>query len=137
MPKEIENPLAKVAEAPSDVIQEQENRNGGEATTTIQDYKYSDVDFRVTGYPFEPSYSLAVFQDGKKVFTGGNANEISNCPTIWVEETKKCQDVVTFGIDMTGNGNKDFVFEYDYFGSYDPVNYSIFELTRQGNIKEI
>ncbi len=122
----------------ADTPQVQENQNNNEATTTVEDYKYGNVDFRVVGYPLEPEYFLEVFQNGSKVITGGTADgSINPCPTVWVGYTQKCQSTPAFGVDITGNGNKDFVFEYTHSGSYEQVNYSIFGLSKNGTIKEI
>ena len=37
----------------SNAPQKQGSQNSNEATTTVQDYKYGNVDFRVTGHPLE------------------------------------------------------------------------------------
>lgn len=116
--------------------QEASQNNDSVSTTT---YKYGNIVFQVIGDSFSLSV-LKIFQDGKPVFSkddGGFYALGSPCP--WDASTTKCSpnSASTFGVDINGNGNKDFVFGDNGGGSGDFQSYYVFELSPSGTVKKI
>lgn len=96
-------------------------------STTTGQYFYNDVTFDVvTTYEDSSLYDteLDVYQNNKPILKQDGYSAISPADQ-------------AFGVDITGNGGKDFVFEGDSDGSANFVDYYIFELPKNGTIKKI
>ena len=102
-----------------------ENRLSDYSTTT---YKYENIVFQVVGNGFDNSI-LKIFQDEELVFSkedGGFSAVDSHCPT--EVSTIECDtsSSTTFGVDINGDGSKDFVFANVQGGNAGYVSYEIF-----------
>ncbi|MEK7075990.1 MAG: hypothetical protein AAB948_04330, partial [Patescibacteria group bacterium] len=83
------------------------------STTT---YRYQNVVFQVVGH-FDAS-TMQIFQDDKLVFSengGGFFNPGSHCLDDATTTECDTSSSITFGVDINGDGDKDFVFE-EMFG---------------------
>lgn len=110
--------------------------NNDISTTT---YKYGDVVFQVVGNMYDQT-TLEIFQGEKLVFskTDGGFQPVSYpCSSDQGPTDCNSDSSPTFGVDINGNGNKDFVFGDVFGGSSNSVGYVIFELPRGGTIKEL
>lgn len=104
------------------------------STTT---YKYQNIVFQVVGH-FDAS-TMRIFQDNNLVFSesdGGFYALGSNCPNDASTTNCDVSSSPTFGVDINGDGDKDFVFADVYGGSGAYADYRIFELSKDGLIKE-
>jgi hypothetical protein len=115
------------------------------ATTTAIEYRNGSIVFRVTSKinkngDFLGTF-LEAFQNGKKVFTIHDADDYYAlgfpCPQ---SDTKKICDPnssPTFGVDINGDGNKDFIIDYVSMGSDAENDYHIFELPAGGTLRAL
>lgn len=116
-------------------VDSQLDERAADVSTTT--YKYQNIVFQVVGH-FDAS-TMKIFQDDKLVFSedgGGFSNPGSHCPDD--ATTTKCDtsSSTTFGVDINGDGSRDFVFEEMSGGSGAYVGSRIFELSKEGVIKE-
>lgn len=128
--------VSKFPVAVATSTQEAFQNNNSVSTTT---YKYGNIAFQVVGDSLMMS-TLEISQNGKLVFSkddGGFYALGSPCP--WDASTTKCSpnSAPTFGVDINGNGNKDFVFGDNGGGSGDFQSYYVFELSPSGTVKKI
>ena len=113
-----------------------ENRLSDYSTTT---YKYENIVFQVVGNGFDNSI-LKIFQDEELVFSkedGGFYALGLSCPGDASTTNCNPDSSQTFGIDINGNGNKDFVFADVQGGNAGYVSYKIFEISKEGRVKEL
>ncbi len=114
------------------------------ATST---YKYGDITFQIlnemqSDFPVAIGATLNVFQNDKKVLSqSGNAFYVLGfeCPLDKTDDSCDPDSSPTFGVDVTGNGGKDFVIvDSLQGGDSEWDNYHIFELPKDGGIlKEV
>lgn len=104
------------------------------STTT---YKYQNIVFQIVGH-FDAS-TIKIFQDDKLVFSesdGGFYALGSNCPNDASTTNCDVRSSSTFGVDINGDGDKDFVFADVSGGSGAYADYRIFKLSKDDLIKE-
>ncbi len=111
--------------------------HAADASTTT--YKYKNITFQVFGQ--YDSSTLNVFQDDKLVLTkegGGYSVPDVPCPHEDASTTNcDTSSSATFGVDINGDGTKNFVLEETWGGNGGYVDYGIFELTQDGLIEEL
>ena len=111
-------------------------QNNAISTTT---YKYENIVFQVVGNGYD-SNTLDIFQDEKLVLSKrGGGYSAFGYPCRWDSSIINCSSDSSpaFGVDINGDGNKDFVFADVSGGSGGYIGYIIFELPKTGVIKEL
>ena len=110
-------------------------------------YKYGNVIFKVSEQYDASGFSLgkmlSILQNGKAILTSDPDGDIYPvgypCPWDVATSTVSCDpdSAKTFGVDINGEGKKDFVFDYLSGGDDDENTYVVYELSPQGTIHQL
>jgi hypothetical protein len=114
-----------------------------DVSTTTAKYVYKNITFNIISHSNEGLYptQLEIYQNDKLVITqdaiGVDIFPLgSPCP--WDDTIKNCgSSDPAFGVDINGNGEKDFVFADLSGGSANEIYFYIFELSKNGTITKI
>jgi hypothetical protein len=106
--------------------------------STTTNYVYGDIVFQVIESQTEETNTLVVKQGGKVVTTETNG-VIFPLGHPCNKDAYICDfsSSPTWGVDINGNGQKDFVFDGNSLGSDDENDYYVFELSKAGVLAEL